>query len=130
MHSPQPSSINYSSNIPSLLPLSLLIQILTPIFIPIHYSSNIQLPFSSLQHIITHLHNPYILTYLHPNPPSFFFILIFIHIPKPLYYPSYTSPTLLLSNLPLIIFILTIPTPFLPYSSLYPHTHTTITILL
>lgn len=62
--SPQPSSINYWWNIGSLLGLCLVIQILTGIFIAMHYSSNIELAFSSVEHIIRDVSGGWLLRYL------------------------------------------------------------------
>ena len=117
--SPQPSSINYWWNMGSLLGLCLVIQIVTGIFIAMHYSSNIELAFSSVEHIIRDVHNGYILRYLHANGASFFFMVMFMHMAKGLYYGSYRSPRVLLWNVGVIIFILTIATAFLGYCCVY-----------
>ncbi|ONH74466.1 Cytochrome b mRNA maturase bI2 [Saccharomyces cerevisiae] len=76
----------------SLLGLCLVIQIVTGIFMAMHYSSNIELAFSSVEHIIRDVHNGYILRYLHANGASFFFMVMFMHMAKGLYYGSYRSP--------------------------------------
>ena len=117
--SPQPSSINYWWNMGSLLGLCLVIQIVTGIFMAMHYSSNIELAFSSVEHIIRDVHNGYILRYLHANGASFFFMVMFMHMAKGLYYGSYRSPRVLLWNVGVIIFILTIATAFLGYCCVY-----------
>ena len=84
-----------------------------------HYSSNIELAFSSVEHIIRDVHNGYILRYLHANGASFFFMVMFMHMAKGLYYGSYRSPRVLLWNVGVIIFILTIATAFLGYCCVY-----------
>nr|YP_009298338.1 cytochrome b [Saccharomyces mikatae]AOM68302.1 cytochrome b [Saccharomyces mikatae]AOT85216.1 Cobp [Saccharomyces mikatae] len=117
--SPQPSSINYWWNMGSLLGLCLVIQILTGIFMAMHYSSNIELAFSSVEHIMRDTHNGYILRYLHANGASFFFMVMFMHMAKGLYYGSYRSPRVTLWNVGVIIFILTIATAFLGYCCVY-----------
>ena len=111
--SPQPSSISYWWNIGSLLGLCLVIQILTGIFMAMHYSSNIELAFSSVEHIMRDTHNGYILRYLHANGASFFFLVMYMHMAKGMYYGSYRSPRVLLWNVGVIIFVLTIATAFL-----------------
>lgn len=128
--SPQPSSINYWWNMGSLLGLCLVIQIVTGIFMAMHYSSNIELAFSSVEHIIRDVHNGYILRYLHANGASFFFMVMFMHMAKGLYYGSYRSPRVLLWNVGVIIFILTIATAFLGYCCVYGQSETSISILL
>lgn len=117
--SPQPSSINYWWNIGSLLGLCLIIQVITGILIAIHYSSNIELAFSSIEHIIRDIKNGWILRYIHANGASLFFICIYIHIAKGLYYGSYKSPRTLTWIIGIIIFIITIATAFLGYCSVY-----------
>ncbi|KAM5423648.1 apocytochrome b (mitochondrion) [Saccharomyces cerevisiae] len=103
----------------SLLGLCLVIQIVTGIFMAMHYSSNIELAFSSVEHIMRDVHNGYILRYLHANGASFFFMVMFMHMAKGLYYGSYRSPRVTLWNVGVIIFILTIATAFLGYCCVY-----------
>nr|CAI5371684.1 COB.CDS.1 [Saccharomyces cerevisiae]CAI6379270.1 COB.CDS.1 [Saccharomyces cerevisiae] len=122
--SPQPSSINYWWNMGSLLGLCLVIQIVTGIFMAMHYSSNIELAFSSVEHIMRDVHNGYILRYLHANGASFFFMVMFMHMAKGLYYGSYRSPRVTLWNVGVIIFILTIATAFLGYCCVYGQSET------
>ncbi|WBF16356.1 apocytochrome b (mitochondrion) [Saccharomyces uvarum] len=117
--SPQPSSISYWWNMGSLLGLCLVIQILTGIFMAMHYSSNIELAFSSVEHIMRDTHNGYILRYLHANGASFFFLVMYMHMAKGLYYGSYRSPRVTLWNVGVIIFVLTIATAFLGYCCVY-----------
>nr|Q35819.1 RecName: Full=Cytochrome b; AltName: Full=Complex III subunit 3; AltName: Full=Complex III subunit III; AltName: Full=Cytochrome b-c1 complex subunit 3; AltName: Full=Ubiquinol-cytochrome-c reductase complex cytochrome b subunit [Saccharomyces paradoxus]CAA41971.1 cytochrome b [Saccharomyces douglasii] len=117
--SPQPSSINYWWKMGSLLGLCLVIQIVTGIFMAMHYSSNIELAFSSVEHIMRDVHSGYILRYLHANGASFFFMVMFMHMAKGLYYGSYRSPRVTLWNVGVIIFILTIATAFLGYCCVY-----------
>lgn len=117
--SPQPSSINYWWNIGSLLGLCLVIQILTGIFIAMHYSSNIELAFSSVEHIIRDVQGGWILRYAHANGASMFFAVIYIHIAKGLYYGSYRSPRTLVWIIGVIIFVATIAAAFLGYCCCY-----------
>ena len=58
-------------------------------------------------------HNGYILRYLHANGASFFFLVMYMHMAKGMYYGSYRSPRVLLWNVGVIIFVLTIATAFL-----------------
>nr|NP_644680.1 apocytochrome b [Naumovozyma castellii]Q8M354.1 RecName: Full=Cytochrome b; AltName: Full=Complex III subunit 3; AltName: Full=Complex III subunit III; AltName: Full=Cytochrome b-c1 complex subunit 3; AltName: Full=Ubiquinol-cytochrome-c reductase complex cytochrome b subunit [Naumovozyma castellii CBS 4309]AAM34590.1 apocytochrome b [Naumovozyma castellii]ATV99269.1 apocytochrome b [Naumovozyma castellii]ATV99280.1 apocytochrome b [Naumovozyma castellii]ATV99291.1 apocytochrome b [Naumovoz len=117
--SPQPSSINYWWNMGSLLGLCLVIQILTGIFMAMHYSSNIELAFSSVEHIMRDVQGGWFLRYAHANGASFFFICMYIHMGKALYYGSYRSPRVLLWTIGVIIFILTMATAFLGYCCVY-----------
>lgn len=115
--SPQPSSINYWWNLGSLLGLCLVIQICTGIFLAMHYSSNIELAFSSVEHIMRDVQFGWLIRYMHANGASFFFICMYIHIGKGLYYGSYRSPRILLWTVGVIIFILTIAAAFLGYKN-------------
>ena len=113
--SPQPSSLNYWWNLGSLLGLCLVIQILSGIFLAMHYSSHIELAFNSVEHIMRDVNGGYVIRYIHANGASFFFICLYLHIGKALYYGSYKSPRVLVWSIGVIIFILTIATAFMGY---------------
>ena len=117
--SPQPSSINYWWNLGSLLGLCLVIQILTGIFMAMHYSSNIELAFSSVEHIMRDVQGGWILRYCHANGASFFFACMYMHIAKGLYYGSYRSPRTLAWIIGVIIFVATMAAAFLGYCCVY-----------
>lgn len=117
--SPQPSSINYWWNLGSLLGLCLVIQILSGLFLSMHYSSNIELAFNSVEHIMRDVNAGWLLRYIHANGASFFFICLYLHIGKALYYGSYKSPRVLVWSIGVIIFVLTIITAFLGYCLVY-----------
>lgn len=111
--SPQPSSISYWWNLGSLLGLCLVIQICTGIFMAMHYSSNIELAFSSVEHIMRDVQNGWLIRYMHANGASFFFICMYIHIGKGLYYGSYRAPRTLVWIVGVIIFVATMAAAFL-----------------
>lgn len=117
--SPQPSSINYWWNLGSLLGLCLVIQICTGIFLAMHYSSNIELAFSAVEHIMRDVQGGWFIRYAHANGASFFFICMYIHIGKGLYYGSYRAPRTLVWNVGVIIFVLTMAAAFLGYCCVY-----------
>lgn len=117
--SPQPSSINYWWNLGSLLGLCLVIQICTGIFIAMHYSSNIELAFSSVEHIMRDVQSGWLIRYAHANGASFFFICMYIHIGKGLYYGSYRTPRTLVWIVGVIIFVATMAAAFLGYCCVY-----------
>lgn len=116
---PTPVNLNYFWSFGSAAGICLVIQILTGIFMAMHYSSNIELAFSSVEHIMRDTHNGYILRYLHANGASFFFLVMYMHMAKGMYYGSYRSPRVLLWNVGVIIFVLTIATAFLGYCCVY-----------
>lgn len=117
--SPQPSSLNYWWNLGSLLGLCLVIQIASGIFLAMHYSSNIELAFDSVEHIMRDVNAGWLIRYIHANGASFFFICMYLHIGKALYYGSYKSPRVLVWAIGVIIFILTMATAFMGYCLVY-----------
>lgn len=117
--SPQPSSINYWWNVGSLLGLCLVIQIASGIFLAMHYSSHIELAFDSVEHIMRDVNAGWLIRYIHANGASFFFICLYLHIGKALYYGSYKSPRTLVWIIGVIIFVLTMATAFMGYCLVY-----------
>nr|ANJ01494.1 cytochrome b [Calvia championorum] len=87
---PTPSNISYFWNFGSLLGLCLLIQILTGIFLTMHYSANIEMAFNSVSHICRDVNMGWLIRTIHANGASFFFICIYIHIGRGMYYGSYS----------------------------------------
>lgn len=111
--SPQPSSINYWYNLGSLLGLCLVIQIASGLFLAMHYSSNIELAFDSVESIMRDVNAGWLIRYIHANGASFFFICMYLHIGKAIYYGSYKSPRILVWTIGVIIFIATMATAFM-----------------
>ena len=115
--SPQPSSINYWWNLGSLLGLCLVIQIASGVFLAMHYSSNIELAFDSVEHIMRDVNAGWLIRYIHANGASFFFICMYLHIGKALYYGSYKQPRVMLWVIGVVIFILTMAIAFMGNTS-------------
>nr|YP_009515646.1 cytochrome b [Nannophya pygmaea]ATL58834.1 cytochrome b [Nannophya pygmaea] len=86
---PTPSNISIWWNFGSLLGLCLIIQILTGLFLAMHYTANIDTAFYSVNHICRDVNYGWILRTLHANGASFFFICIYLHIGRNIYYGSY-----------------------------------------
>nr|YP_009469716.1 cytochrome b [Amantis nawai]AVE15469.1 cytochrome b [Amantis nawai] len=86
---PSPSNISTWWNFGSLLGLCLIIQILTGLFLAMHYSAHIDLAFSSVAHICRDVNYGWLLRTLHANGASMFFICIYLHIGRGMYYGSY-----------------------------------------
>ena len=104
--SPEPANISYLWNFGSLLAVCLGIQILTGAFLAMHYTPNVELAFNSVEHIMRDVNNGWIIRYTHANVASFFFIFVYMHIARGLYYGSYKSPRVLLWSIGVIILIL------------------------
>jgi ubiquinol-cytochrome c reductase cytochrome b subunit len=113
--SPQPANISYLWNFGSLLSVCLIIQILTGAFLAMHYTANVDFAFNSVEHIMRDVNNGWLIRYLHANVASFFFIFVYAHIGRGLYYSSYKTPRVLLWSIGVIILILMMGTAFLGY---------------
>lgn len=110
---PAPSNISRWWNFGSLLGLCLIIQILTGIFLAIHYTADTILAFNSVNHICRDVNNGWLLRTLHANGASFFFICIYIHIGRGIYYGSYKYFYTWIVGV--ILLFLTIGTAFIGY---------------
>lgn len=110
---PTPSNISTIWNFGSLLGISLLIQIVTGIFLSLHYCSDIDLAFNRVSHICRNVNYGWLIRTTHANGASIFFICIYIHIARGIYFGSYSLKKTW--NIGVLIFILVIATSFLGY---------------
>ena len=110
---PRPSRISTLWNFGSLLGLCLIIQISRGLFLAIHYSCDTSLAFESVVHISRDVNFGWTLRITHTNGASFFFICLYIHIGRGIYYGGYTAKEVWLIGV--TIFLLTIATAFLGY---------------
>nr|AFY23274.1 cytochrome b [Microtus agrestis] len=86
---PAPSNISSWWNFGSLLGLCLIIQILTGLFLAMHYTSDTATAFSSVAHICRDVNYGWLIRYMHANGASMFFICLFLHVGRGVYYGSY-----------------------------------------
>jgi ubiquinol-cytochrome c reductase cytochrome b subunit len=112
---PTPVNLNYMWSFGSTAGLCLVIQILTGIFLAMHYSPHIDLAFNSVEHIMSDVNNGWLIRYLHANGASMFFIVVYCHIFRGLYYGSYMFPRGRLWASGVIIFLLMMATAFMGY---------------
>nr|YP_009388736.1 cytochrome b [Mastacembelus erythrotaenia]ARU77148.1 cytochrome b [Mastacembelus erythrotaenia]BBU25981.1 cytochrome b [Mastacembelus erythrotaenia] len=110
---PAPSNISAWWNFGSLLGLCLIIQILTGLFLAMHYTSDISLAFSSVAHICRDVNYGWLIRNIHANGASMFFICIYLHIGRGLYYGSYLYKETW--NIGVILLLLTMMTAFVGY---------------
>nr|AML26491.1 cytochrome b [Staphylinidae sp. BMNH 1274661] len=110
---PSPSNISAWWNFGSLLGLCLGIQIITGIFLAMHYTANIDLAFNSVAHICRDVNYGWLIRTLHANGASFFFICLYTHIGRGIYYSSYYFTITWLVGV--IILFLVMATAFLGY---------------
>nr|WGO57975.1 cytochrome b [Perisphaerus sp. 1 ZQW-2023b] len=114
---PSPSNINSWWNFGSLLGLCLMIQIMTGIFLAMHYCPNIETAFYSINHICRNVNYGWLLRTLHANGASFFFICIYIHIGRGIYYSSYKL--MYTWYMGVLILLITMATAFMGYVLLW-----------
>ena len=113
--SPMPTNLSYMWNFGSLLGFTLVLQIVTGVVLAMHYCPSTDLAFSSVEHIMRDVNYGYLVRYAHANGASVFFILIYLHIGRGLYYGSYTRPRTALWSIGVAIFVLLMGIAFLGY---------------
>ena len=115
IHYPTPINLSYAWSFGSSAGICLLIQIFSGIFLAMHYTPHIDLAFSSVEHIMRDVNNGWLIRYIHANGASMFFIVVYCHIFRGLYYGSYMQPRQLLWCSGVLIFILMMATAFMGY---------------
>jgi|TARA_B100002019_G_C21242825_1_gene586522 ubiquinol-cytochrome c reductase cytochrome b subunit len=112
---PTPKNLNYFWNFGSLAGISLVIMIVTGIVLAMSYTPHVDYAFQSVERIMRDVNHGWLLRYIHMNGASFFFIVVFIHIFRGLYYGSYKAPRELLWILGVLILLLMMATAFMGY---------------
>jgi quinol-cytochrome oxidoreductase complex cytochrome b subunit len=112
---PTPSNLNYFWSFGSSAGICLSIQILTGVLLAMHYTPNVALAFNSVEHIMRDVNNGWLIRYIHSNGASMFFIVVYLHIFRGLYYGSYMYPRREVWVTGVIIFILMMATAFMGY---------------
>nr|YP_009465629.1 cytochrome b [Solegnathus hardwickii]AHN95942.1 cytochrome b [Solegnathus hardwickii] len=110
---PAPSNISVWWNFGSLLGLCLITQILTGLFLAMHYTSDIATAFSSVAHICRDVNYGWLIRNMHANGASFFFICLYLHIARGLYYGSYLYKETW--NIGVVLLLLVMATAFVGY---------------
>ena len=109
---PAPINLTYFWNFGIYAIVALLIQIVTGILLAMHYIPHLDFAFLSVEHIMRDINNGWLLRYTHSNGASLFFIVVYIHMFRGLYYGSYLYPNQSLWIIGVIIFLLMIITAF------------------
>ncbi len=112
---PTPVNITYAWSFGALAGICLVIQIVTGIFLAMHYTPHVDLAFNSVEHIMRDVNNGWFLRYAHANGASMFFIVVYAHIFRGLFYGSYMNPRAHLWMSGVIIFLLMMATAFMGY---------------
>nr|YP_009495484.1 cytochrome b [Toxarium undulatum]AWQ64131.1 cytochrome b [Toxarium undulatum] len=115
IHYPTPINLNYAWSFGSAAGFCLIIQILSGIFLAMHYTPQIDLAFSSVEHIMRDVNHGWFIRYTHANGASMFFIVVYCHIFRGLYYGSYMAPRQLLWCSGVVMFILMMAIAFMGY---------------
>ena len=113
---PTPRNLNYWWNFGSLAGITLVIMIVSGLLLSMHYVAHVDLAFDSVEHIMRDVNYGWLLRYIHSVGSSMFFLIVYIHISRGLYYGSYKSPREVLWWLGIIIFFLMIIAAFLGYT--------------
>jgi len=112
---PTPINLNYMWSFGSAAGICLVIQIVTGIFLAMHYTPHVDYAFNSVEHIMRDVNNGWLIRYLHANGASMFFIVVYSHIFRGLYYGSYMYPRGTLWASGVVIFLLMMATAFMGY---------------
>jgi len=112
---PTPININYLWNFGSMAGVFLIVQILTGVFLAMHYTPHIDLAFLSVEHIMRDVNNGWLIRYLHSNGASMFFAVVYIHIARGIFYGSYQKPRGFVWFFGVLILILMMATAFMGY---------------
>jgi quinol-cytochrome oxidoreductase complex cytochrome b subunit len=112
---PTPRNLSYMWNFGSLAGIALVIMIVTGILLAMQYTPHVDHAFASVERIMRDVNYGWLIRYVHMNGASFFFIVVYIHIFRGLYYGSYKAPREILWMLGVIIMLLMMATAFMGY---------------
>ncbi len=113
---PTPRNLNYWWTFGGILSFMLVAQIITGVVLVMHYTPHADMAFNSVEHIMRDVNYGWLLRYLHSNGASMFFIAVYIHMFRGIYYGSYKEPREVLWILGVIIYLLMMATGFLGYT--------------
>jgi quinol-cytochrome oxidoreductase complex cytochrome b subunit len=112
---PTPKNLNYWWTFGAILSFMLVAQIVTGVVLAMHYTPHTSMAFGSVEHIMRDVNWGWLMRYLHANGASMFFLAVYIHIARGMYYGSYKAPREILWILGVIIFLLMMATAFMGY---------------
>jgi ubiquinol-cytochrome c reductase cytochrome b/c1 subunit len=112
---PTPRNLNYWWTFGGILSFMLAVQIVTGVILAMHYTPEATMAFNSVERIVRDVNYGWLLRYLHSNGASMFFIAVYIHMFRGLYYGSYKEPREILWILGVIIYLLMMATGFMGY---------------
>ena len=112
---PTPKNLNYWYTFGGILDVCLSIQIVTGIILAMHYVAHVDMAFASVEHIMRDVNYGWLVRYMHSNGASMFFLAVYVHMFRGLYYGSYKAPREVLWLLGCVIYMLMIITAFMGY---------------
>ncbi len=113
---PTPRNLNYLWTFGGILTFFLVVQLITGIVLAMHYVPHESMAFDSVEHIMRNVNWGWLLRYMHANGASMFFLAVYIHIARGMYYGSYKAPREILWILGVLIFLAMMATAFMGYS--------------
>ncbi len=115
MNFPTPKNLNYWWTFGAILVVCLVVQIITGVVLAMHYTPHKDLAFDSVEHIMRDVNYGWLMRYVHSNGASMFFLAVYIHMFRGLYYGSYKEPREMNWILGVVIFLLMMATAFMGY---------------
>jgi len=112
---PTPKNLNYWWTFGGILTFCLITQIITGLILAMHYVAHAELAFESVEHIMRNVNYGWLIRYVHANGASMFFLAVYIHIFRALFYGSYKAPREMIWILGMLIYILMMATAFMGY---------------
>ena len=112
---PTPKNLNYWYTFGGILAVMLVVQILTGIILVMHYTPHVDHAFASVEHIMRDVNSGWMIRYMHANGASMFFIAVYIHIFRGMYYGSYKAPREVLWMIGVLIYLVMMATAFMGY---------------
>ncbi|NRA30629.1 MAG: cytochrome b N-terminal domain-containing protein, partial [Parvularculaceae bacterium] len=112
---PTPKNLNYWYTFGGILAVILMVQIVTGVILAMHYTAHVDHAFQSVEHIMRDVNYGWLMRYAHANGASMFFIAVYAHIARGLYYGSYKEPREILWMIGVVIFLLMMGTAFMGY---------------
>ena len=112
---PTPKNLNYWWTFGGILAVMLVVQILTGVILVMHYTPHVDMAFQSVEHIMRDVNSGWLIRYMHANGASMFFIAVYIHMFRGMYYGSYKAPREVLWMIGVLIYLVMMATAFMGY---------------
>ena len=112
---PTPRNLNYFWTFGGILAIMLVVQLLTGIVLAMHYTAHVSMAFDSVEHIMRDVNYGWLIRYMHANGASMFFIAVYFHMFRGMYYGSYKAPREVLWMIGVLIYLVMMATAFMGY---------------